>query len=66
MIDLSRAAWRKSSRSNGSSQCVEVAANLPGVAAIRDSKDPNGPTLVFTPAAWSTFTASIRAGHLDA
>jgi hypothetical protein len=39
---------------------VEVAVNLPGVVAVRDSKDPAGPALTFTPAAWRTFTACLR------
>ena len=44
-MDLTRAKWRKSSRSgsNGGA-CVEVARNLPRVVAVRDSKDPHGPT----------------------
>jgi hypothetical protein len=55
--------WRKSSYSgtNGG-DCVEVAATLPTAIAVRDSKDPDGPKLVFTPAAWATFTATIRTG----
>ena len=41
MTDLSQAKWRKASRSNGANTgCVEVAANLPGVTAVRDSKRP--------------------------
>jgi Domain of unknown function (DUF397) len=59
--DLSGAVWRKSSRS-GSGNCVEVARNLPGVVAVRDSKDPAGPALAFTPEGWAAFTGSIRAG----
>ncbi|MFF0720577.1 DUF397 domain-containing protein [Verrucosispora sp. NA02020] len=55
-MDLTRAAWRKSSRSNqNGGACVEVADNLPGVVAVRDSKDPTGPALTFTPAAWHAF-----------
>jgi hypothetical protein len=60
-MDLDRATWRKSSYSgtNGGN-CVEVAGNLPGVVAVRDSKDPDGPALVFTPAGWAAFTASLK------
>jgi hypothetical protein len=66
MIDLSNAEWRKSSRSgNNGGNCVEVAANLPGIVAVRDSKDPDGPSLIFTPAEWEAFTAGVRAGEFD-
>ncbi|GIJ23069.1 DUF397 domain-containing protein [Micromonospora lutea] len=55
-MDLTRAAWRKSSRSNSNGgACVEVADNLPGVVAVRDSKDPAGPVLAFTRTAWRAF-----------
>lgn len=65
-MDLSAAEWRKSSRSGDSGgQCVEVAANLPGVVAVRDSKDPNGPKLLFTPTQWNAFTKSIKASKFD-
>lgn len=65
-MDLSNAIWRKStfSGSNGG-QCVEVATNLPGVVALRDSKDPTGPALIFTPDEWAAFTAGVRAGQFD-
>ncbi|MEV7908221.1 DUF397 domain-containing protein, partial [Streptomyces anulatus] len=47
-MDLSIASWRKSSLSGGNGgQCVEVAANLPGTVAVRDSKNPTGPKLLF-------------------
>ena len=42
---------------------MEVAVNLPGVVAVRDSKDPHGPALTFTPAAWHTFAARVRGGN---
>ncbi|MEW2382989.1 DUF397 domain-containing protein [Micromonospora sp. NPDC047707] len=57
-MDLTGARWRKSTRSNGSGgACVEVADNLPGLVAVRDSKDPGGPVLAFAPEAWRTFVA---------
>ena len=47
-MDLTGAEWRKASYSNSNGgACVEVAGNLPGVVAVRDSKDPDGPVLVF-------------------
>jgi hypothetical protein len=65
-MDLTGAQWRKSSWSgNNGGNCVEVARNLPLVVAIRDSKDPEGPKLVFTPAEWEAFTAGARAGEFD-
>lgn len=64
--DLSRAIWRKSSRSGGNGgQCVEVATNLPGIVAIRDSKDPDGPKLVFTPVEWRAFVSGARDGEFE-
>ncbi|MGH3275359.1 MAG: DUF397 domain-containing protein [Streptosporangiaceae bacterium] len=59
------AIWHKStySGSNGGG-CVEVAGNLPGLVAVRDSKDPDGPALTFAPADWRTFTACLKRGEL--
>lgn len=62
MIDLTGATWRKSTRSGSTGgNCVEVAANLPGVIAVRDSKDVTGPALVISPAAFTAFTTSVKA-----
>jgi hypothetical protein len=58
--DLSGAIWRKSAYSNNGGACVEVARNLPGAVAVRDSKDPGGPALIFTPADWEAFTAGVK------
>lgn len=57
--DLRRAQWRISTYSANGSTCVQVACNLPGIVAVRDSKDPAGPALVFTPAEWRAFTALL-------
>jgi len=64
-VDLSRAVWHKSSRSNGPSDCVEVADNLPGAVALRDSKDRTGPVLVFSPDEWRAFIEGAKAGEFD-
>ncbi|MFG2056365.1 DUF397 domain-containing protein [Micromonospora sp. NPDC048930] len=53
-MELTGAIWRKSTRSS-QHDCVEVADNLPGVVGVRDSKDPSGPVLTFTPATWRAF-----------
>jgi hypothetical protein len=64
-VDLTNATWQKSSYSGGNGgNCVEVARNLAGVVAVRDSKNPGGPVLMFTPAQWRAFTASITDDEL--
>jgi Domain of unknown function (DUF397) len=62
-VDPEGATWRKSTYSNGSGgNCVEV-ADLPNGRAVRDSKHPQGPTLVFAPDQWHAFVQGIKAGN---
>lgn len=61
-MGLTDAEWRKSSYSTNVGNCVEVTVNLPGVVAVRDSKDPVGPALVFTADEWRAFLSGAHAG----
>lgn len=58
--ELTEAAWHVSSYSGGQGECVEVADNLPHLVAIRDSKDREGPVLVFSRVAWTAFLDHLR------
>jgi hypothetical protein len=58
--------WRKSSYSgNGGGSCVEVCTSDPDAVVVRDSKDKAGPTLGFTPEAWSAFVRGIKRGDFN-
>ncbi|MEU5563071.1 DUF397 domain-containing protein [Micromonospora musae] len=59
-MELTGAVWRKATRSGTQGDCVEVADNLLGVVGVRDSKDPTGPVLTFTPRAWRAFVAHAK------
>jgi hypothetical protein len=63
-MDHLSADWRKSTYSGGNGgNCVEVARVLPEAVAVRDSKYPDGPQLITSPAAWQVFMASVKAGR---
>ncbi|WP_239377608.1 MULTISPECIES: DUF397 domain-containing protein [unclassified Frankia] len=63
-MDLTNAEWRKSSYSATQTNCVEV-ARTSEIIAVRDSKDPTGPVLVFTPSEWAAFVAGVSDGEFD-
>ncbi|SDT78530.1 protein of unknown function [Streptomyces sp. TLI_053] len=61
------ATWYKSSYSGSEGgNCIEVADGSTGTVPVRDSKDPHGPTLTFTTAAWRSFITAINTGELPA
>jgi hypothetical protein len=63
-LDLTHTRWRTSSYSSGNGQCVEV-AHLPGAIAVRDSKDPAGPKLMFTRADWQEFVFAVAEDRAE-
>lgn len=65
MNDLSQAIWRKASLSALNGGCVEVAVNLPGVTAVRDSKRPEGGAHVVGRAAFAQFLRDVQRGRYD-
>jgi hypothetical protein len=62
---LQSAAWRKSQYSNPSGNCVEAAQLPAGAVAVRNSRYPDGPALIFTRAEWEAFLLGARAGDFD-
>lgn len=65
MTDLSQAAWRKASRSQNNGGCVEIAANLPEVIAVRDSKRPDEGAHVVERAVFAAFVSDVKSGRFD-
>ena len=58
-------AWHKSRYSQSGGNCVEVAVLDDGRYAVRDSKNPRGGVLIFSPSEWAAFTAGVRDGEFD-
>ena len=57
--------WQKSGRSNPSGNCVECAALPDGSVAVRNSRDPEGPALIYTQAEIDAFILGVRDGDFD-
>lgn len=62
---LAGAVWRKSTRSGAQGNCVEIAPLGAGEIAIRNSRDPYGPALIYTSAEMTAFVAGIKDGEFD-
>ena len=62
---MERLVWRKATKSGQNGSCVEVATLDGGRVAVRDSKDPHGPTLTFAPDVWEAFIDGARKGEFD-
>jgi Domain of unknown function (DUF397) len=60
-----RVQWRKSTASNPSGNCVELAALPDGSVAVRNSRDPAGAALVYTRAEVAAFLAGVKNGEFD-
>jgi hypothetical protein len=63
-MDLAKAVWRKLSYSSANGgNCIEV-AQLRGRAAVRDSKDPDGPALQFSDESWRAFIGAVKSERI--
>lgn len=64
-LQLSGLTWHKSTHSGGNGDCVEVARMDTGEIAVRHSKSPDGPALIYTPSEVSAFLAGVKDGEFD-
>ncbi|MFE2413553.1 DUF397 domain-containing protein [Kitasatospora sp. NPDC059408] len=62
--EISARGWYKSSYSAQANDCVEAGLVIAGGMAVRDSKDPSGPALVFPAEAWNVFVSAVKTGEL--
>jgi Domain of unknown function (DUF397) len=62
---LPGAQWRKAKASGSQGGCVEVATNLPGIVAVRDTKDRDKSPHVYTDHEWRCFLDGVRNGEFD-
>ncbi|MFJ6776793.1 DUF397 domain-containing protein [Kitasatospora sp. NPDC091257] len=62
-FDLTTASWVKSTYSQQGGDCLEVARGSRALMPVRDSKDPQGPALVFPAEAWVSFVAAVLSGE---
>lgn len=63
--DIGLVTWRKSRASNPKGDCVELARLAGGAIAVRNSRDPGGPALIYTPAEIAAFLRGAKDGEFD-
>lgn len=63
--DLAGAAWRKSSHSNGATNCVEVAMLADGSVGVRHSRRPDAEVIVYSRTEWAAFVAGVKAEEFE-